>query len=740
MSEGVDLANLKATVPLVSICSQIRNQCDMAKEMIASVIAQTYKNWELIIVDDGSTEDLKAVIDSFNDERIKYHRFEENKGIPHGLNHALTLAQGAYIGFLAADEIIHPRKLTDQVLYLQQHEGVHCVWGVGGRGDLGPVDLWQQNALLRAHNRSNEHWLRTLVNLENVPIGGCGLLMRAEVMRDLGGFDPNLTTFSDHELYCRFFERGYKAVVLPVRWAIDRPSSEDTVRFQNRDKAEEELKYVREKHPLKLPKVGGTVTVGIPCHNQGKFLRHCINSVLAQTYTDLDIIVLDDASTDNTRKIMEEIDDPRVRGMAFAENMGVQAGMTEMCFRAKGAFFLMVAADDTIEPNTVEKLMAEYEKNPWLEMVSCQTDFMDKKGRKITDFRKADPFVQALSVIPKPVNRTREEWLDALYPGNHYFGVGMYRVEAISDLGGWKKQAEVISDYEMYLALLTRENIAIVEEPLTHTRVHESNYSRLPPERARKLPKLYARARKPYYIPRMRVVIATPFYELKAFSPYVVSLVQTLRLLTANGVGFSFMEISGDSYVHRARNTICDAFLEDEEATDLFFIDSDMSWNPEAFLKMCLLPQPVLGGSYPVKNKWDAWTSIPKQHEEGGKPALKGVELPDGSALIEAHVLAGGFLRLKRDALVKFREKFPDDNYTEPSTRPDDPERKFTEFFFAGKIDGKFFGEDHYFSMKMRNAGIPMFIFPNVDITHWGYNAFAGNFHKFMRGEQKQGA
>jgi hypothetical protein len=56
----------------------------------------------------------------------------------------------------------------------------------------------------------------------------------------------------------------------------------------------------------------------------------------------------------------------------------------------------------------------------------------------------------------------------------------------------------------------------------------------------------------------MKVVIATPFYEVKAFSPYIVSLMATMRLLTAVGIDWDFREISGDSYVHRARNTICD--------------------------------------------------------------------------------------------------------------------------------------------------------------------------------------
>ena len=66
-------------VPKVSVCSQVRNQSEWMREMIQSVVSQKFRNWEHIIVDDGSTEDLKAVIDSFNDKRIRYIRTEARK-------------------------------------------------------------------------------------------------------------------------------------------------------------------------------------------------------------------------------------------------------------------------------------------------------------------------------------------------------------------------------------------------------------------------------------------------------------------------------------------------------------------------------------------------------------------------------------------------------------------------------------------------------------------------------------
>ena len=301
------------------------------------------------------------------------------------------------------------------------------------------------------------------------------------------------------------------------------------------------------------------------------------------------------------------------------------------------------------------------------------------------------------------------------------------------EVGCWEKEYKVISDYQMYLKLLQRENFRIIEAPLTHTRVHGSNNSLLDKKRAEELPWLYNAVKKPFYRQRMRVVIATPFYELKGFSPYITSLAQTCRLLTHMGVDWRYMELSGDSYVHRARNTMVDMFLRDPDATDLFFIDSDMSWDPQAFVKMCLLPDDVVGAAYPVKNNWEAWTSIPQLQVENGATNIRGRDLGDGTALIEASVLAGGFVRIKRRVFEAFKNKYPDLWYHEPTTDKENPEYKFTAFYGAESIDHKFYGEDHCFAKRLRDMGIQMFIYPNVDIVHWGYKDFAGNYDSWLK-------
>jgi glycosyltransferase involved in cell wall biosynthesis len=717
----------------VSILSQVYNQSEWLKEMLQSIVAQTHEDWELLIVDDGSTEDVKSVIESFHDNRIQYFRFDDNRGVPKGTNLALSKATGKYICLVAADEVFWNEKLRFQVDYMEANPEVDASWGMPGSGSyhgefpLGVRPEWELYALAGG-NRSKEAWIRTLLNLEFVPIGGVGLMMKKSVADALGPLDENLTIFSDHEYYCRFFARDFKGIVLPVRVGIDKPVTQDSVRGRNAQKIHAEHDYVKAKYPLVTPPTDGKITVGIPCYNHAEFLPDVVASVLAQTRPVDEIMILNDCSTDDFKTVVQQFTDPRIKIMEFDENRGVQEAMNQMAFRAEGDFFTVIASDDIIAPDYIEKVMAKFKAHPWAELVASQTDFYtaDLKS-KVT---AGHPFLN----IPIVRNMERQDWINTLYNGNIYFGVGTYRTKTISELGGWEKQYKVISDYQMYLKLLQRENILIVEEPLTHTRLHDKQFSLITdPKRREELPHLYHNARKPFYRPRMKAIIATPFYELKGFSPYITSIMQTARLLTAHGIDWRFMELSGDSYVHRARNTMVDMFLRDPDATDLFFIDSDMSWNPEAVVKMLLLPDDVIGAAYPVKNNWTAWTSIPNLKTEDGKTSLFGRDLGDGTALIEAQVLAGGFLRIKRRVFDMFREKYPDLWYKEPTTDPANPDYKFTAFFGAESIDHKFYGEDHCFAKRLREMDIKMFIYPNVDIVHWGYKDFGGNYHKWVK-------
>ena len=112
---------------LVTIGMPVYNSEKFLYQAILSVLNQTYSHFELIITDDGSTDRSVAIIESFNDPRIILIKDSENKGISHRLNQQIQLAKGEYFARMDADDIMHPKRIEKQVLFMIEHPQTHIV-------------------------------------------------------------------------------------------------------------------------------------------------------------------------------------------------------------------------------------------------------------------------------------------------------------------------------------------------------------------------------------------------------------------------------------------------------------------------------------------------------------------------------------------------------------------------------------------------------------------------------------
>ena len=725
--------------PKVSICSSVRNQSEWLREMIQSVVSQSFKDWELVLVDDGSTEDIGAVVQEFNDARIKLHRFDENKGVPNGVNWAFEHASGDYIKPIAADETLWPMALGLQVTYLNEHPGIAACFGLPRHGPFGVRPEYEQYAL-DAQNRSRAQWLDTLLGLKNVPLGSCSGLWRRELFAELGYFDPALVVFSDHEWFCRLVQK-HDIKMLPYRVAEYR---DDPKSISNTDGEHIKRQHgqVCAKHYKTHEPKDELVTVGIPVKDMEKYILHAVGSVIVQTYPNWELLIVDDGSTDATfdtvKNFLVANPDERIQLIKFPENKGDREACNYMVNMAKGEYFVALSADDLIEPTYLARVQEILKLNPLLDFCSTQTDFINEGGAPFTE-------PHPLKQIEKASNKTRDEWYARLRGGNVYFGVGMFRTQALRDVGGWQQKYGVLSDYAMYLEMLTRGNLYVIEEPLTHTRITGKNmsttFNRL------ELINNYADIKKRFYPPRRKLIIATPFYSVSGFSPYIYALQNTVKALTQAGIEWDYWHPSGDAYVHRVKNTIFSKFLEDKEATDLLMIDSDMEWEIGATLRMLMLPDELIVGSYPQKNDWNKWTSRPKfqKNETTGETYANQKTISDGGILIEGEDLAGGFMLVKRGILERYAAAHPDLRYIDESADPLAPERVYVEFFSAGPIDDgnatgikRFWGEDRQFSRRLAALGERWWIYANIQFGHWGMNGWAGNFNDHLNKMRKE--
>jgi len=136
-----------AASPLVSVVMAVFNGAQYIREAIQSILDQTLADFELILIDDGSTDESARIIEGFSDSRIRTVRNGTNRGIPYTRNLGLEMARGEFIAILDCDDLAQPERLAVQSAYLQRHQEVALVAsraaiidGSGARtGEIWPV-------------------------------------------------------------------------------------------------------------------------------------------------------------------------------------------------------------------------------------------------------------------------------------------------------------------------------------------------------------------------------------------------------------------------------------------------------------------------------------------------------------------------------------------------------------------------------------------------------------------------
>jgi|WetSurMetagenome_2_1015567.scaffolds.fasta_scaffold299193_2 hypothetical protein len=223
----------------------------------------------------------------------------------------------------------------------------------------------------------------------------------------------------------------------------------------------------------------------------------------------------------------------------------------------------------------------------------------------------------------------------------------------------------------------------------------------------------------------IKLVIASAFYEVKAYSPYIVALLGSIRLLNELGIEWDYYEISGDSYVDRAKNTLANRFM-DSDATHLMIIDSDMYWDISGFgrmIKHIATGCPLVGAAYPCKNIWSFFGCFPNIDKETGQ--VKGKEY-EGGRLLDMHVMPGGFIIYSRQAL-EMTKPFLKTYYDMVN------DITYYEYFKCNIEDGNVrIGEDVYFQIRYKEAGGIVWLEPDVTIKHMGIKAWEGNYHQML--------
>ncbi len=200
--------------PLVTIVIPAYNHERYVEDAITSVLNQYYENWELIVINDGSTDKTGQVCDKFaTHKRIKVIH-QENTGLSKVLNKALDMAKGRYFGFLPSDDMFYPEKLLIQVDYLESHPELA---GVGSNqtlidGNGKPLHIKEMEEWFSYIPTSRTDFLLKLLERNFVPAPS--MLLKTDLLREVGGFDPQCRFMQDYDLWFRIL-KNHDMKILP---------------------------------------------------------------------------------------------------------------------------------------------------------------------------------------------------------------------------------------------------------------------------------------------------------------------------------------------------------------------------------------------------------------------------------------------------------------------------------------------------------------------------------------------
>lgn len=205
---------------LVSVIIPCYNQARYLGEALESVLAQTYPFIEVLVINDGSTDDIEGVLKQYRDLPQLQVIHQENQGIASARNTGLTLAQGSSIQFLDADDWLHPEKIARQVAILSANPDVGLVYSdyylVYNNADL----CEQYTVADRCTDPFNPDLFLTWWIQGVFP--PCAALVQMEWIRRAGGFNTKLRAFADYEFWSRLSAHGCRAHYLPDKLAYYR--------------------------------------------------------------------------------------------------------------------------------------------------------------------------------------------------------------------------------------------------------------------------------------------------------------------------------------------------------------------------------------------------------------------------------------------------------------------------------------------------------------------------------------
>ena len=344
--------------PLISILTPVFDTpVPWLREAVDSVLAQVYENWELVLIDDGSTaSDLLRALPALaaRDRRIRLVRLASHQGISAALNKGLDVAEGQWLAFLDHDDVLEPDALFQNVSLLQENPGIDLIYSDEDKLTEAGFDSpilkpdWSPDFFLSCN------YLCHMV------------FVRRDLVREVGGFQPQFDGSQDYDLLLRVTERTNRIHHIPrvlYHWRRSENSSASDVRQKPGQleaswrAIEAHLKRRGERAHVAVDwrthafyvrrelREAQKISVIIPSFRGPELLERCIESVVSRTsYPNYEIVIVKKGERD---KVAKAATDCSHRVLYFADAVNESAAKNYTVAHTDSPWLLFI--DDNVE-------------------------------------------------------------------------------------------------------------------------------------------------------------------------------------------------------------------------------------------------------------------------------------------------------------------------------------------------------------------------------------------------------
>lgn len=207
--------NKRISNPKVSVIMSVYNEEEIVMDAIESILNQTFKNFEFIIVNDGSTDKTPEILENYTkkDKRIKIITNSKNIGLTKSLNKAIKQARGKYIARMDADEISFKHRFEKQVEFLERNFDIALV------GSFTKIVNKKNGKILNFKPFLDYQSIKKAMFFSN-QFSHSSVMLRRDIIQELGGYNEDFIFAQDYELWLRIMQK-WKIVNIPKFLGVD---------------------------------------------------------------------------------------------------------------------------------------------------------------------------------------------------------------------------------------------------------------------------------------------------------------------------------------------------------------------------------------------------------------------------------------------------------------------------------------------------------------------------------------